>query len=98
VAASTGEYKAVEWLLSHGANPNTIDRFNHTPMHHCVRSKGRNFRACAKLLIEHGAMDPSVATAFSTERLITDMPDVLEALFQSLNVEFAAVNYFSPDK
>ncbi|KAL4538986.1 hypothetical protein Ndes2526B_g02745 [Nannochloris sp. 'desiccata'] len=51
LAASEGAYQVTEWLLSQGVDPNSLDRFNQTPLEDAVRG---DFREVAKLLVDHG--------------------------------------------
>jgi hypothetical protein len=51
LASSEGAYQVTEWLLSQGVDPNSLDRFNQTPLEDAVRG---DFREVAKLLVDHG--------------------------------------------
>lgn len=62
VVAGYGQILIVQYLLEHGANPNSRDMFGATPLHECLISAGSigvhgtvDFAGIVDLLLTHGA-------------------------------------------
>ena len=55
VAASEGHLTTVEWLITHGAKINVVDRFGGTPLSDATRSKSKSKKHMIAMLMEHGA-------------------------------------------
>lgn len=62
VAAGYGQILIVQYLLEHGANPNSRDMFGATPLHNCLIRAGNiglqrtvDYVGIADLLLTHGA-------------------------------------------
>ncbi len=88
LAAEFEDYKMLEWLLKHGANPNARAggrTMGHTPLFHTVISVGDKLDVRTRMLLEAGA-DPQIRADITKQ--LSDAPEPM--IFEGVTpVEFA---------
>jgi ankyrin repeat protein len=89
LAASEGQVKATELLLTNGANVNAADRFGNTPLQDAERGKGKNYRLVVQQLLEEGAVSGTSNDRFVGAPLQTSMKVSLPLLCQDGLWDFA---------